>query len=152
MAATIGVRAGKFFGVRKIFARISNLPKKFLDHFMCENFLMKTVLVPFRQFKAPWAPFFQIKRCWAPFLLVFSGSLPRFSGIFAKVFTDFDQISPDFARISRGFAQIFTKPKLLGVRLHPLRPRLLHHWPQLITYSGVPNKILRTHPFVTMPT
>jgi len=44
MAATIGVRAGKFLGVRKIFARISNLPKKFLDHFMCENFLMKTVL------------------------------------------------------------------------------------------------------------
>jgi len=47
---------------------------------------------------------------------------------FAKVFTDFAQISPDFAQIFRDFARIFIKSKLLGVRLHPLQPRLLHHW------------------------
>jgi len=48
---------------------------------------------------------------------------------FAKVFTDFAQICLDFARIFKVFARIFTKSKLLGVRLHPLHPRLLHHWP-----------------------
>jgi len=37
--------AGKILGVRRIFARISpNLPEKFLGHFSCEYFLMKTVL------------------------------------------------------------------------------------------------------------
>jgi len=49
---------------------------------------------------------------------------PDFQG-FAKVFTDFAQIYTDFTHISGDFAQIFTKPKLLGVRLHP---HLLHHW------------------------
>ena len=40
---------------------------------------------------------------------------------FAKVFTHFAQISTDFT-------QIFTKSKVLGVRLHPLHPCLLHQW------------------------
>jgi len=31
-----------------------------------------------------------------------------------------------FARILGDFSQIFTNSKLLGVRLHPLHPRLLH--------------------------
>jgi len=32
-----------------------------------------------------------------------------------------------FARIFRDFDQSFDKSKLLGMRLHPLHPRLLHH-------------------------
>jgi len=32
------------------------------------------------------------------------------------------------AWIFRDFAQIFNKSNLLGVRLHPLHPQLLHHW------------------------
>jgi len=34
----------------------------------------------------------------------------------------------DFAQIFRDVARIFNKSKLLGVRLHPLHPRLQHHW------------------------
>ena len=51
--------------------------------------------------------------------------------ISAKIFRDFQKILRDFARIKRilpgfyGICRIFTKPKLLGVRLHP---RLLHQW------------------------
>ena len=42
------------------------------------------------------------------------------------MFTHFSQISIGFARISSDFARIFTKSKVLGVRLHLLHPRLLH--------------------------
>jgi len=38
---------------------------------------------------------------------------------FVKVFTDFPQISTDIVPILRDLAQIFTRSKLLGVRLHP---------------------------------
>jgi len=48
-------------------------------------------------------------------------STPSILGSFyAKVFTDFAQISTYFARI-------FTKLKILGVYLHPWRPRLLSY-------------------------
>jgi len=43
------------------------------------------------------------------------------SSVCAEIFTLFSEISTDFA-------QIFTKSKLLGVRLHPLHSRPLHHW------------------------
>jgi len=33
----------------------------------------------------------------------------------------------DLARIFRHFPRIFNKSKLLGVHLHPLYPRLIHH-------------------------
>jgi len=33
----------------------------------------------------------------------------------------------DFAQIFWDFSRIFDKSKLLGVRLHPLHPRLLYH-------------------------
>ena len=42
---TIRVGAGKFLGVRRIFARIfPNLSEKLLGHFLCKCFLMKTVV------------------------------------------------------------------------------------------------------------
>jgi len=47
--------------------------------------------------------------------------------IIAKVFTHFAQLSTDFSLILRDFARIFTKSKLLGVRLHPLQTHLLYH-------------------------
>jgi len=39
----MGVGAGKFLGVQRIFARISpQLPEKLLGHFLCERFLKQT--------------------------------------------------------------------------------------------------------------
>ena len=70
--------------------------------------------------------FYQIKANWAPFLLVFLWSVPRYSEIFEgfhKFCPDFHWFCPDF----KGFCRIFTKSKPLGVRLHLLHPRLLHH-------------------------
>ena len=119
---TIRVGAGKFLGVRRIFARIfPNLPEKFLGHFLCEEFLMTTVFGMTSKKRSScdsehvWRHFFQTKVRWAPFLPVFSGSLPRFSGILRK-----------FSQIFRDFSRIFTKSKRLVVRLKPLHPRLLH--------------------------
>jgi len=40
---------------------------------------------------------------------------------------EFVKIFRYFAQILRDFARLFTKSKLLGVRLHSLLPRLLHH-------------------------
>ena len=39
--------------------------------------------------------------------------------IFAQIFREFQQVIRDFSRI-------YTKSKLLGVRLHPLHPHLQH--------------------------
>jgi len=47
--------------------------------------------------------------------------------IFARIFKDFAKAFTDFVQICADFARIFTKSKLLWVRLHPLHPRLLHH-------------------------
>jgi len=54
-------------------------------------------------------------RFWVPCLLN-----PTTYSAFANVFTHFAHISTDFSRI-------FTKSKFMGVGLHPLNPRLLHH-------------------------
>jgi len=43
-------------------------------------------------------------------------------GEFAQIFRDFAKVFTDFARISLDFARIFTKSKLLGVRLHRCTP------------------------------
>jgi len=42
--------------------------------------------------------------------------------IFSQIYREFYQVLRDFVRILWGFARIFTKSKLLGVRLHPLHP------------------------------
>ena len=50
----------------------------------------------------------------------------------AAVLQRFSHILPNFhrfSRILRDFAWIFTRSKVLRVRLHPLHPRLLHQWP-----------------------
>jgi len=48
--------------------------------------------------------------------------------IFARNCREFAKVFTDFARIFRDFNRVSTKSKLLGVRLHHLHPRLLHHW------------------------
>jgi len=113
----IGVGAGIFLGVRKIFARIfQKLPKKFLGNCLCEYFLMTTVFgmtsnkKPSCDSEYVGRHFFQIKVRWAPFLLLLSGNLRRSSQIFVDI------------------ARLVTKSKLLGVPLHLLHPCLLHHW------------------------
>ena len=85
MWCIIGVRAGKFLGLRMIFARISpNLPETF-------TFLSQR----------SWRPFFgmiSIKKglrvffykLWAPFLRRFSGILPIISGILSGFSTNWN--------------------------------------------------------------
>jgi len=86
----IGVRAGKFLGVRRIFAQISpNLPKNFNVQFSLQIFFHKdhedlllmwppkTGLHVF--FCKPRVPVFEVKQRWAPLLPGFSGILLRFS-------------------------------------------------------------------------
>ena len=64
---------------------------------------------------------------WKPLGVSF-WSHTTLGAIFARVFWDFAQIFRDFVQIFGNFAQIFDRSNLLGVRLHPLHPRLLHYW------------------------
>jgi len=50
----------------------------------------------------------------------------------ATVGRHFSGFCPDF----QGFYPDFDKSKLLGVRLHLLRPRFLHHWSRLLKVSA----------------
>ena len=81
--SAIGVGAGKFLGVRRVFPRISeNFGPLFVHEDRISHDLQKT-------------PFFQIKAHWVLLLLVFSESLHRFLGILQR----FLQISTDFHHI-----------------------------------------------------
>jgi len=83
-----GVEAGKFLGLRRIFARIfPNLPEKLLGHFLCEHFLSRLSFGMTPKKRSSYDSvnvgcyFFQIKLRWAPFLPRFSEILQRFSQI-----------------------------------------------------------------------
>jgi len=108
LSLSIDVVAGKFLRVRKIFFRISpNLPEKCLGHFLCEYFLMKTV--------------FGITSKKG------SCNSPHVGRHFFKIKSDyvehhFCHLFREFAQIFRDFDRIFTKSKLLGMRLHPPFP------------------------------
>jgi len=108
----IGVGAGKFLGVRRIFARISpNLPEMLLCNF-CPQIFTK-----------------DMKTC-------FFGMIPKkgltcvflqaLAAIFAWIFRDLTQIVRGFAQIFRDFAQFLNKSKLLEVRLHPASHTTVH--------------------------
>ena len=56
---------------------------------------------------------------------------------FAQIFREFSKIVQDFSRIFRDFSRILNKPKLLGVRLHPVYPRLLHQCFNLMMFSSL---------------
>ena len=50
---------------------------------------------------------------------------------------DFAQIFREFSKIVQDFSRILNKPKLLGVRLHPVYPRLLHQCFNLMMFSSL---------------
>ena len=113
---SIGVGAGRFFGVRRISPRISpNLPRKFLCDFCLRVFSHKDHEDVF----LVWPP---KKRFSCVFLQALGAIFERKQrwGHFSRSFRDFAQIFRDFARI-------FNKSKLLGVRLHTRRP-CSSHW------------------------
>ena len=92
-----GEGAGKFLGVRKIFARISpNL--QFFVRIFSPTQLMKTFFGDDFQKKVSmwyckrWTPSFEIQQGWAPFLPVFSGSLQTFSSIFHGFCPDYRHV------------------------------------------------------------
>jgi len=105
------------WGVRRVFARISpNLPEKILGHFLCERFLMKTVLGAISSNQTALGAISSNQTALgAIFARIFKEFAQIFSD-FAKVFTEFAQISLDFARIFRDIHQI----NILGVRLPPV--------------------------------
>ena len=105
----LGVGAGNFLVVRRIFSRISpNLPEKVFVQLLPTNFLPQRSLRPFFGVTSKtvlhvflyktWAPFFEVKQFWAPLL-------------------------PDF----QGFCPDFQQIKTFGVRLHPLHPQIQHN-------------------------
>jgi len=61
----------------------------------------------------------------------------------------FAQIFREFVKVFRAFSRIFTKSKLLGVRLHPLQHRLLH---QCAHMSRISHEILVRQVLLTLVT
>ena len=102
-----GVVAGKFLGVRRIFAWISpNLHEMFLcdvAYKFSPTKIMKTLF------------WYDLQKRSS---LYFSANVGRH-------FWNQTTLGPIFARVIRDFARIFDKTKLLGVRLHP---HPLQHW------------------------
>jgi len=109
---TISVGAGKFLGVRRIFARIFlNLPERFLCDFACKfspTKIMKTFCWHDLQKKSftfgRWAQCFEIKK--------------TLGAIFAPIFRHFAPVFRDSAQIFRNFAWMFDKSELPVMRLH----------------------------------
>jgi len=107
MVSTTGEGAGKFLGMRKIFAR------KVLGDFAYKFFPQRS-----------WRPFFEMTSLFRDDLGMKKGlhvffcilwNQTRLGAIFARIFRYLAQIFKDFA-------QIFNKSKLLGVCLHPPPP------------------------------
>ena len=96
VVSAIGVGAGKFLGVRMIFAQISsNFLEKILDHFCANIFLWR----PFLEWKKV---FMWFCTCWGP--IFFNQS--TLDAIFAHIFSEFVQIFRDIAKVFTDFAQI----------------------------------------------
>ena len=101
----IGVRAGKFLGARRNFARFSqNVPEKRLGQFLCEHFLKQTFF---------WDEL--AKQCLHMILQTLVAILPRFAEIlrrflrFPRFFLDFQGLCPDFHHITRRTPASYTK-------------------------------------------
>jgi len=125
----IGVRAGKFVGVRKICARISRkLPEKCSGKYLWKYFFphrswtgsFGMTSIKKHSCDSPHArhQFFKIKQRWAPFLPIFQEVHPNVHAFcehfhrFSQIFTNFQGFRPDFRQI-----------KPLGVALaHPAAP------------------------------
>ena len=124
-----GVGAGKFLGVRKIFARIfPNLPEKqkVFRQLFVRIFSPTRIMRTFSEMTSN-AIFSKQTTFGAIFVRIFR----KFAQIlwdFVNTFNDFAQIFIDFVPIFGHLVRIFDKWKHLRVRLHLLHPRLLHHW------------------------
>jgi len=106
-----GTGAGTFFGVRKIFARISpNLPAKILGRFLCKQHFLKRTLWDDPQRKRK------------KFLHVI---LQTLGAIFVQILRRFSQILPRFSWILLGLSP---DQSFLGVRLHPVPPTPLNYF------------------------
>jgi len=145
----IGVGAGKYMGVRRIFAQISlnlpqksfkenDLPKKRLPLFSCWVHFVKSkhTSTPKHTQISPTLPE-KNKKTWPQknvCTLILGASFRKSKHIqrVCEPFYKFSQISTDFARILSDFAGIFTNQKDLGVLFHPLHPRRLHQCCMLI--------------------
>ena len=103
--SVIGVGAGKFLGVRRIFVRISpNLSKQFLCAFSPQIFSHKD----HEDFFLVWPPK-KVLMCFSATDGCHFLSQTTLSAIFAQIFSDFDQIFRDFVRIFRVFTQILLR-------------------------------------------
>ena len=152
----IGVGAGKFCGVQRIFVQISpNLPEK-TPMQMTSKKKSRNDWISFY-----FGRFFQMKALQTPFLPKFPLTCPtntkkimmskikkrkrlhfHFGHHLCKIkahktiLRRLSHILPDLPQIFHGFlryfTRIFTKSKFSGLRLHSLHPRLLHHWPNLL--------------------
>ena len=100
-----------------------------------EGFLPEMFLFAFCPQRS-WRPCFcvtskKILMCFSPTIgrhfLKSNNVGSHFCQDFAQIFRDFARIVRGFAQIFKDFDQIFDKSKLLGLRLNPLHPRLLHH-------------------------
>jgi len=116
----IGLGAGNFLGLRKIFAQIfPNLPEKFFGFraSLCANISSHTDLSTFS--------FGMTSKKRIQVILHTLGTIfDRIFRQFARIFWYFGNIFTDFHGFCTDFARIFDRSKLLGVSLHT---RLLHH-------------------------
>jgi len=128
----MGVGAGKFLGVRRIFARISpNLRQKFWATFSGKifshsNCFWDDLQIGLHVILNTLGTIFSNQSTWAPFLPVVSESLPRFSVTlrrFSQILLRFPWILPGFSGILRGFS---SNQNFWGA-LVPPAPVLLHH-------------------------
>jgi len=97
---TIGVRAGKFLEVRRIFDQVSpNLPEKLLCDFFAYKFSPTKIMKTFfgvtskKRVFICFSPnvghyFLKLNTHWAPFLPRFSGILPRYLRILPGFLTN----------------------------------------------------------------
>ena len=105
----IGVGAGKFSVCEGFCSDFPKLAEKVFVQLLPLNFLLQ--------------------RSWRPLFGVTSKK--RSSCVFMQtlgaIFWSQTTLGDIFTRIFRAFAQIFSKSKLLGLRLQPLHPHLQHH-------------------------
>jgi len=122
----IGVGAGKFLWVRKIFAR-KVFGQLFVWVFPSTHIMFG--MISKKRSSCMWffpcptlgRSFIKIKR-WAPILIIFSDSLPRISGVlqtFSKILPRFSQILPGFSGILSGF---LTNQNFWGCACNPCTP------------------------------
>jgi len=89
----------------EFFPNFSKLARKILGHFLCEHFLMKTVLGAISSNQS-----------------TLGAILARIFKEFAQIFRDFEKVFTNFAQISPDFVRILTKT--FGGTLAPPAPQL----------------------------